>query len=414
MLSSYFESPFTLDRLRTGPSAPYLDGFAEHLEKEGYAFETAQRHLRSAGHLGHYVETQNLGLDVVVFDVLKRFEEHLGCCCCQQSNGGTTDDVVFGAKRFLGYLGSSGSLEVVNFNKEKTPEPELVIKFKDWLENQCGLSKSTLRHYGEAVVPLIDSLGSDPAKYDPVSLRDFMIERSKDIGQGSVNHLVSGLRKFLRYLIGQGECPAGLERAIPAVAGWRHGSLPSYLSATEVDQIIGTCEESSLMGIRDKAIMLLFVRLGLRAGDVADLRLSLIDWSDGSFLVSGKSRREERLPLSQEVGDALVAYLEKRPQVGEDRVFLRIPAPHRPFTRNNSVSQIVTRRMRRAGVSAPRYGAHILRHTAATQMLRKGVGLYEIGSVLRHQSIDMTAHYAKIDIELLREVAQPWPEVLKC
>lgn len=414
MLRSYFESPFTLERLRSGPSAPYMDGFAEHLENEGYAFEVARRHLRVASHLGHYVETQDLGLDAVVFDVLERFGQHLGCCRCPQSNGGTTDDVVYGAKRFLRYLGTSDSLEVANFKKEKAPEPELVIRFKDWLENDCGLSESTLRIYGGTVMALIDSLGSDPAKYDPISLRDFMIERFKDIGRESENHLVSGLRKFLRYLIDQGECPVGLERAIPTVAGWRHGSLPSYLSATEVDQIIDACEDTSLMGIRDKAIILLLARLGLRAGDVADLRLSLIDWSDGSFLVSGKSRREERLPLSQEIGDAMVAYLKKRPQVGEDRVFLRIPAPHRPFIRNNSVSQIVTRRMRRAGVSAPRYGAHILRHTAATQMLRKGVSLYKIGSVLRHRSMDMTAYYAKVDVELLREVAQPWPEVLKC
>ena len=168
------------------------------------------------------------------------------------------------------------------------------------------------------------------------------------------------------------------------------------------------------MEVRDKAIILLLARLGLRAGDVAELRISKIDWKDGSFLISGKSQREDRLPLPQEVGDAIVTYLEIRPQVGEDKVFLGIQAPLRPFASGSTVSQIVKRRTHLAGVVTPRYGAHVLRHTAATEMLRQGVPLYEIGQVLRHRSLDMTAYYAKVDIELLKQVTQPWPEVLSC
>ena len=228
----------------------------------------------------------------------------------------------------------------------------------------------------------------------------------------SIARRVASLRMFLRYLGQQGKCPVGLERAIPALAGWRHGALPSYLSACELQRIIDACVATTVMGIRDRAIILLLARLGLRAGDVAELRLSKIDWKDGSFLVSGKGQREVRLPLSQEVGDAIVAYLERRPQVDEGRVFLRSVAPFRPFSSGSSVSQIVTRRMRRAGVVTSRYGAHVLRHTAATEMLRQGVPLHEIGGVLRHRSLDMTAYYAKVDIELLSQVAQPWPEVL--
>ncbi|MCP4318981.1 MAG: tyrosine-type recombinase/integrase, partial [Hyphomicrobiales bacterium] len=142
------------------------------------------------------------------------------------------------------------------------------------------------------------------------------------------------------------------------------------------------------------------------------LCLSKIDWEDGSFLVSGKTPQEVRLPLPQEVGDALVAYLKCRPRVMEDRVFLRILAPFRPFAYSSTISQIVTRRMRRAGIVKARYGAHILRHTTATEMLRNGVALHEIGKLLRHRSLDMTAHYAKVDFGLLQQVAQPWPEVL--
>ncbi|MCK4306116.1 MAG: tyrosine-type recombinase/integrase, partial [Candidatus Eisenbacteria sp.] len=133
-----------------------------------------------------------------------------------------------------------------------------------------------------------------------------------------------------------------------------------------------------------------------------------------SFIVSGKARREVRLPLPQEVGDAILSYLAYRPEVQTDRIFIRVQPPLRPFRSAQAVSTIVARAMRRAGVVAPSYGAHILRHTAATEMLRQGASLYEIGAVLRHRSMDMSAYYAKVDVGLLRQIALPWPEVLSC
>jgi len=218
---------------------------------------------------------------------------------------------------------------------------------------------------------------------------------------------------FLRYLASQEKCRANLDMAIPMVAGWRLASLPYSLSVNDVERLLSVCDPASPMGIRDRAVILLLARLGLRAGDVAALRFADVNWNDASILVKGKSRREARLPLPQEVGDAILAYLEFRPHVDYDRVFLRCVAPVRGVT-SSSVSQIVRRNMRRAGLIAPAYGAHVLRHTAATEMLRRGVSLYEIGSVLRHRSADMSAYYAKVDLELLKQVVQPWPEVLSC
>jgi integrase len=219
---------------------------------------------------------------------------------------------------------------------------------------------------------------------------------------------------FLRYLAIEGKCRAGLDQAIPALAGWRLAALPRSLSTTEVEKIIACCEPTSPMGLRDRAILLLLARLGLRAGDVATLRLSDIDWNDGSLVVSGKGRREARLPLPQEVGDAILEYIEQRPRAGSDEVFLRTRVPVGPFRCAGSVSAVVRRVMGRAGISSPSYGAHILRHTAATHMLGQGVSLFEIGSVLRHRSLDMSAYYAKVDTDLLRQVAQPWPQVPVC
>jgi integrase len=180
----------------------------------------------------------------------------------------------------------------------------------------------------------------------------------------------------------------------------------------EVDRLIATCDGRSARSLRDRAIILLLVRLGLRAGDVVRLRLADIEWASGTLRVLGKSRYEVRLPLPQDVGDAVLRYLERCTKADTtDRVFVRNIAPFRPFVSNHCVSGVVKRALRRAGIVAPVKGAHLLRHTAATQMLRQGVPLDQIGLVLRHRGIDTTARYAKVDVGLLQQIAQPWPEV---
>lgn len=200
-----------------------------------------------------------------------------------------------------------------------------------------------------------------------------------------------------------------MERTIPSLACWRQTTLPISLPATEIQRIIDSCSNTTVMGIRDRSIILLLARLGLRAGDVSGLKMSDINWKDGSVLVSGKNKRQVRLPLSQEVGDAILEYLKHRPQTGYDQLFLGAAAPYRPFSSGSCLSPIVTRAMHKAGIVSTRYGAHILRHSAATEMLRQGASLYEIGSVLRHRSTDMTAYYTKVDVNLLKLVSQPWP-----
>lgn len=414
MLERYFEAPFTLARLRGGPSGPYIDGFARKVEEQGYSWGSGRRFLRSASHIGRFCEVRGVALKAVDSKVLRAFEKHLPFCRCPQSNGGTTSDVARGARLFLGYLRAIGCLQVAGAEEKRAAEPELVRSFKYWLRQDRGVSESTQYRYGRGAIELLRSVGDDPSKYDAQSLRGFVLDRANQMGPGAVKTLLPGLRMFLRYLASQGECHSGLERAIPAIAGWHQATIPAFLSTSEVQRIIDGCEATSLMGIRDRAILLLLARLGLRAGDVAALRLSDIDWGDGSFLVSGKGRCEVRLPLPQEVGDALLKYLEQRPDVNEAKVFLRAVAPLRRFRSGSSVSRLVAKRIRAAGVVAPCYGAHLLRHTAATEMLRKGVPLYEIGAVLRHRSRDMTAYYAQVDLELLKQVTQPWPEVLSC
>jgi site-specific recombinase XerD len=221
---------------------------------------------------------------------------------------------------------------------------------------------------------------------------------------------------FLRFLIADGHCAVGLDAAIPPVAHWRLAALPRFLQPDDVERVIASCDPASSVGRRDRAILLLLARLGLRAGDVAHLRLSDIDWQGAWIHVCGKSRRQTRLPLSQEVGQAIVAYLQDgRPRTITDALFVRCRAPLGAIDSHGAVTAIVARALRRAGVARPSRGAaHLLRHSVATSMLRHGASLQEIAVLLRHRSIETTQIYAKVDVTALRSIAQPWPEVQPC
>ncbi|MBV8442478.1 MAG: tyrosine-type recombinase/integrase [Hyphomicrobiales bacterium] len=276
-----------------------------------------------------------------------------------------------------------------------------------------GASDATIRLYARDAARLAAALGHDPEGWEPAANRSFFLECARRYGEGTVEKLSTSLRAFLRYLAVEGRCQAGLADVVPGYARWRLAEMPRYLTAEQVNRLIAASDSQVVERRRDRAILLLLARLGLRAGDVAQLRLDDIEWETGSLRVSGKSRYEVRLPLPQDVGDAIAAYLAcRRSTCPSDRVFLRNIAPFRPFRNGDGVSSVVRRLMQRAGVVAPVKGAHVLRHTAATEMLRHGVPLEKIGLVLRHRGVDTTARYAKADITLLKQIAQPWPEVL--
>jgi len=411
MLDSYFCAPKTLRRLRTGPSATYIDGFADSLEHDGYSEASAVRYLRAAAHLGWFVHVRRGGWADVDAGTLAAFDGHFARCRCPRSNGGSTGyHASFGAKLFYRYLLRLGVCNSTKIADVEHREPAVVSAFKDWLRVHRGASDPTLRQYSRGACQLIDELGADVASWTAQSVRDFLLGRASKCGLPTTQKLITSLRAFLRYVSFAGKSRDDLAMAVPAVASWRLARLPRYLSQDELLRVIAACDGKTRGRLRDRAIVLLLSRLGLRAGDVARLRLGDIDWRNGILRVTGKGRYEVGLPLPQDVGDALLAYLACRPAAsGSDHVFLRSRAPSTPFANGDGVSSVVRHALQRAGVNAPAKGAHLLRHTAATQMLRSGVPLDQIGLVLRHRSIDMSAYYAKVDVALLRAVAQPWP-----
>ena len=266
------------------------------------------------------------------------------------------------------------------------------------------------------VVRLLPGLGDDPGTYDAELVRRVILAEAQRSSRPYIKTMTTALRGYLRFLAAQGVCRPWLDRAVPAIPQWRLSALPRYLPSADVERLIASCDLTKPHGIRDKAILLLLARLGLRAGDILGMRLDDIEWNEGTLRVRGKGRREVRLPLPQDAGDALLDYLERaRPRVDDDRMFLRSSAPYRSFAGPCAISDVVRLALKRAGIAdPPSRGTNLLRHSAATGMLRAGATLDAIGAVLRHQSTDTTAHYAKVDVAMLQQIAQSWPGDASC
>jgi len=283
------------------------------------------------------------------------------------------------------------------------------------MHQQRGTSIATLQNYSRPIRDLLKTVG-DPSSFDALKLRKFVLERSKRSGWGRTKVCANAVRAFLRFLIAEGKCPIGLDASIPVVAHWRLSSLPRYLQSEEVERVIASCDRATPVGRRDRAILLLLARMGLRAGDIVGLGLGDIDWQQAWIHFSGKGRRQTRLPMTQEVGDAIAAYLQDGRRLAfTDRLFLRSRAPFRALSSHCAVSSIVARALRRAAVKCPSRGAaHVLRHSVASSMLQQGASLQEIAAILRHRSIQTTEIYAKVDVNSLGTIVQPWPEVEPC
>lgn len=412
MLERHFAAPKILRRLRTGLSGAYIDGFADELDAGGYAHASVVRYVRAAAHLGVFIKRSGQSLADLDESVLRAFVGHLPQCRCRDSNGGKTGyHARFGVRLFHLYL----QRRCVCSNSSERPhvaEPALITDFREWFQMHRGVQPPTLRLYTRGAAELLASLGEDVGLWEPRALRDFLIKRAEQGRSDSIQKLITSSRAFLRYLSFRGIARDDLDLAIPAVAHWRLAKLPPSLSTDELQRLLATCEGDRPSRLRDKAVLLLLSRLGLRAGDLVRLRLDDIDWESGTLLVGGKGRYQVRLPMPQDVGEALLRYIEqgRRGKAANNTVFVRTIAPQGPLTAHG-VSAIVKHALLRAGIETPARGAHLLRHTAATEMLRNNVPLDQIGLVLRHRSIDMSAYYAKVDVGLLQQIAQPWPEV---
>ena len=401
----------TLDRYRNGLAGPFLEGFARRLQENGHSERSIPEYVRCAGCFGCWATRRGTSPGQLGEATVEAYRRHLR----GRLAAATVLRAVARVRRFLEYLVGLG-IARPSTARVQPSEPPLLRAFSQWMVQHRGLADATVESYGRPIRELVVALGDDPARYAVRLLRDFLLGYERGHGRARAHNASVAVRAFLRFLIADGKCAPGLDVAIPPAIKWRQSSLPRYLPAQDVQRILTTCDPSTSVGRRDRAVLLLLIHLGLRAGDVLRLRLEDIDWEKATVRVTGKGRREALLPLPQEVGDAILAYLERgRPSAAyTDRLFLSAQAPIRPWRTASSVSTVVASAIRRAGVTSHFRGAHVLRHSAATEMLRQGATLDQIGVILRHRSRESTALYAKVDLGLLRTVTQPWPVAVSC
>ena len=392
---------------------PYIEGFVSELLSAGYSLLSTRDYARSALHLGRWMDARGIGVCELSDTTVAKFGRHR-CVCPGACGHGRRPSRRYVARipRFVDHLRHLGLVPRV------APQPTAVVanplvEFREWMLRHRGVTVWTIDRYERLVSRMLPALGDDPSSYDAALIRRVFLDETRGLSRAYAKCFVSALRAFLRFLAVEGRCRPDLDRAVPTIPEWRLSALPRYIAPRDIERVIASCDLSKTCGIRDRAVLLLLARLGLRAGDIMNMTRDDLDWNAAAVRVRGKGRKEIRLPLPQDVGDALLDYLVRaRPTTETARVFLCANAPVRPFA-NPVVSDIVRLALKRAGITdPPSRGANLLRHSAATAMLRAGASLDAIATVLRHESTDTTAHYAKVDVELLRSVAQPWPEVL--
>ncbi len=293
-----------------------------------------------------------------------------------------------------------------------TPMGVLLGEYRDWLVGERGLAAATVARYERTARQFLAQRAVSGAVFKPAALTGvdvnaFLLAECARVSTGSAKGRVAELRSVLRFLYLRGITPLRLGTAVPPVGGWRLAALPPTMTAADIVLLLDGCDRSTEVGVRDFSIVMLLARLGLRSIEVARMQLRDVDWRAGELLVRGKARRQDRLPLPAEVGEALVAYLSgPRSRLADTHLFLTCRAPRGPI-RADLVGDVVQRACLRAGL--PRVGPHRLRHALAAELLRQGAGLVAISQVLRHQDLATTALYAKVDLGALRQVAQPWP-----
>jgi integrase/recombinase XerD len=391
----------------SGPLEPFAAGFAAELQRQGYTAGSACHRMYLLAHLSRWLAEEHLDVHALEPAAVERFAASRRAAGCALYTSAKA------LRPLLAHLGLGAAPEApVQVHRPQGPVAELLERYRRYLTVERGLGAPTARGYVSAARPfLVGRLrpaGLDLEGLDAAQIMSFVRERAAEQSRGRAKMTVTALRSLLAFLHVEGLIREPLGRAVPSVAGYRLRGLPKRLASAELDALLLSCDRDAAAGRRDFAILTLLARLGLRRGEAANLCLDDIDWRTGELVVRGKPRRSERLPLPADVGQAIVAYLrDGRPRSATGRaLFVSLRAPHRALG-PLGVSRVVVAAARRAGLR--HIHAHQLRHTAASEMLRAGASLAEVGQVLRHRGAASTAIYAKVDSEALKAIVRPWP-----
>jgi integrase/recombinase XerD len=389
-----------------GPLALHVDGVRCELTRLGYALGTAENHIRVMAHLSQWMADEGVALSDLSQDRVEQFLAVLRMQWKRPPTGRTLAPL-------LGWLRELNVVPPVTCTTRSTPLDALVGRYHHWLIEDRGLATPTVRRYEATARRFLEKLRTGTGRRTGVEdlsgadVTSFLLGECSRLAVKSAKGVVTDLRSLLRFLFLEGLTPMALASAVPPVAGWRNTELPAILAASDVSALLDSCDQGHPTGLRDFAILTLLARLGLRAAEVAGLELGSVDWRAGEIVIRGKGHRVDRLPLPVDVGEALAAYLaDGRPRVACRTLFLTTHPPARAM-HPHTISGVVRYACIRAHLKP--VGSHRLRHALASELLRRGAALPEIGQVLRHRNLTSTAIYAKVDRVALRAVAQPWP-----
>lgn len=400
----------TVRGLVRGPLVPHVGRYIERARDEGYPPRTVLNHVQLIASLNEYLRRTGRGTRNVDERLIARFIR-------REPRARWSPGPSVTLRRLLALLRETKATPPATPPPDlRTPAERLADEFRAYLRNERGLSEATIYGYTFSVASFLKRMfGKQKVSFARLTGREITAFLPWEIKRRRLRHtdnLLAGMRAFLRFMHLVGRLKIDLSPVVPHAAKWSLAGLPKHLPPGAAEKVLAACDRSRPRGRRDYAILLLLARLGLRASEVLRLTLDDIDWKNGHILVrSKKGPGLGRMPLPKDVGRAIIVYMRKdRPPSAHRRVFLRVIAPYKPLNSGAAVlSVMVGRYITLAGVDSVRKGAHTFRHTLATEMLRRGASLGEIGHVLRHSNPNSTAIYAKVDLEALRALALPWP-----
>ena len=389
-----------------GPLAPFADGFRAELDRLGYRLNSREYKVNEMSRLSRWLGGRGLGAGDLDDEVAGAFLADFG-------KGRRKRATLLALEPLMGWLRLEGVIAgpAVPW---RGPADDLIDGYRRWMVTERGLAARTIGRYEETARRFLGARvraaggGTGAEGLDAAAVTGFLLaEAGRGLSPGSLRGRVAELRSLLRYLYLAGVTGRPLAAAVPPVPGWKDTAVPARLAPEQVRALLDCCDRQTAAGMRDLAMLMLMARLGLRAAEVAGLRLADFGWRAAELTVLGKGRRSDRLPLPADVGEAVAGYLiHARPRGLAGEVFLTVVAPHRPLV-PTGVSEMVRRRCEQAGLGPVR--SHRLRHALATELLGRGFTLPEIGQVLRQRDLATTAVYAKVDYAALRTLALPWP-----
>lgn len=392
-------------RREPGRLEPFVAGYASWLAAREYTVLTADNMLAELGALGRWMDRERVEPGSLDQAGIERY------LAARRASGLRRVPSLRAMHPLVSFLREAGAMAPDDRLEQLTPLEQFVAEYRDWLVGERGLAEATVIRYerlaSRFMARRVSAAGElDVAGLSGADVSAFLLEECARVSIGSAKGRTAELRSLLRFLHLRGFTQIALADSVPSVAGWRGTEIPATMPPDDVQRLLGACERSDLGGARDYAMMLLLARLGLRSIEVARLQLEDLDWRAGELVVRGKARRQDRLPLPADVGEALTGYLSLRGKRSSRHVFLTVKAPTRPI-RADLVGDVVQRACLRAGIG--HVGPHRLRHTFASELLRHGASIVDISQLLRHSDLATTSVYAKVDLGRLRLVARPWP-----